>query len=247
MKASIVTAVFSVLAIASPIQEEKRYVVTDVVLQTVTVTVTAPKHWGPWKSHPTSSNTVSIVSSSQPSPAQGPQPSDAGGSVSSYAEPIIQQHNLHRRNHSVVDLAWDDHLAQIAAQIAQSCQYAHNTKAGGGGYGQNIGAGAPPGQIDAMITNEMYNNEMALYPAYGSEPDMSNFEKWGHFSQIVWKDTTRVGCYTQHCTNGLGGVASNVAPYFTVCNYQPTGMCKSVGRLWRVLIDHRQCWRRVWR
>lgn len=43
-------------------------------------------------------------------------------------------------------------------------------------------------------------------------------------SQIVWSSTTQVGCATVDCTaSGLSGVGSNVAPYFTVCNYSPPG------------------------
>ena len=75
-----------------------------------------------------------------------------------------------------------------------------------------------------MINNEMYNDEIEYYPTpYGIEPDMSNFEKWGHYSQIVWKSTTQVGCYTQYCSNGLANTGGGVSPYFTVCNYSPPG------------------------
>ena len=97
--------------------------------------------------------------------------------------------------------------------------------AGGGGYGQNIGAGADESGVPAMITNEMYNGEINWYPTpYGqANPDMTNFEHWGHYSQIVWKSTTSVGCYTQYCPNGLANVGSDVSPYFTVCNYSPPG------------------------
>lgn len=94
---------------------------------------------------------------------------------------------------------------------------------GGGGYGQNIGAGAPDSDLPKMITNDMYNGEVNWYPGYGSEPDMSNFEHWGHFSQIVWADTTSIGCYTAYCPNGLANTGANVSPYFTVCNYHPPG------------------------
>lgn len=58
---------------------------------------------------------------------------------------------------------------------------------------------------------------------YGSEPNMAQFEQWGHFSQIVWKDTKTVGCATVHCPNGLANTGSTVSPYFTVCNYGPPG------------------------
>lgn len=59
---------------------------------------------------------------------------------------------------------------------------------------------------------------------YGKvDPDMSDFHGWGHFSQIVWKETTQVGCATVDCPNGLGGAGSGVAPYYTVCNYLMPG------------------------
>ncbi len=131
---------------------------------------------------------------------------------------------MHRSNASVPGLTWDDHMASLAAQIAASCVYAHDTSTGGGGYGQNIGAGAPPADIPAMITNQMYNDEIGFYPGYGGEPDMSNFEAWGHYSQIVWKSTSGVGCATQYCPGGLANTGGNVSPYFTVCNYSPPGM-----------------------
>ena len=156
-------------------------------------------------------------------PPSGPA-SPVSTSVSSdYQQGILDSHNIHRQNASVPDLTWSDDMAAIAAQIAASCVYAHDTSAGGGGYGQNIGAGAPPSGIPAMITDEMYNGEINFYPAYGVEPDMSNFEKWGHYSQIVWKSTTAVGCATQYCPGGLANTGGNVSPYFTVCNYSPPG------------------------
>jgi len=95
----------------------------------------------------------------------------------------------------------------------------------GGGYGQNIAAGAAPDDGGAFITNSMYNEEIGYFPLpYGvAQPNMSNFEAWGHFSQIVWNATTSVGCYNQYCPQGLANSEPGVAPYFTVCNYQPPG------------------------
>lgn len=80
--------------------------------------------------------------------------------------------------------------------------------------------------MSAIITDLFYNGEVGWYPQpYGqASPDMTNFEKWGHFSQIVWGDTTSVGCATNNCgPNGLANVGSDVSPYFTVCNYYPAG------------------------
>ncbi|OCT52425.1 SCP-like extracellular protein [Cladophialophora carrionii] len=200
--------------------------------------------WGEWRGGSWSSDSASPTAAAPPadtpafeapSPPSAPEsnswspstpeaPAPVSTSVSSdYKQGILDSHNMHRSNASVPSLSWDDHMASIAAQIAASCVYAHDTSTGGGGYGQNIGAGAPPEDIPAMITNEMYNGEIGFYPGYGSEPDMSNFEKWGHYSQIVWKSTTGVGCATQYCPNGLANTGGNVSPYFTVCNYSPPG------------------------
>ncbi|EXJ60692.1 hypothetical protein A1O7_04845 [Cladophialophora yegresii CBS 114405] len=190
--------------------------------------------WGEWRGGSWSSDSAAPTgapesnswSSSTPEApaASSSAPAPVSTSVSSdYKQGILDSHNMHRSNASVPSLSWDDHMASIAAQIAASCVYAHDTSTGGGGYGQNIGAGAPPEDIPAMITNEMYNGEIGFYPGYGSEPDMSNFEKWGHYSQIVWRSTTGVGCATQYCPNGLANTGGNVSPYFTVCNYSPPG------------------------
>lgn len=94
----------------------------------------------------------------------------------------------------------------------------------GGGYGQNIGYGVDENQIGVMITNLMYNNEIGYFPLpYGQpSPSMQYFEQWGHFSQIVWKSTTHVGCATVMC-NGLGNIDSSSPLPFTVCNYSPPG------------------------
>lgn len=60
----------------------------------------------------------------------------------------------------------------------------------------------------------MYNSEAPLFAnEYGkSNPDTS-YMTWGHFTQIVWKGTTEVGCFTAEC----GGSA------ITACNYSPPG------------------------
>src|SRR5437016_3470378 len=75
--------------------------------------------------------------------------------------------------------------------------------------------------IGKIISDQFYNGEIGEFGnQYGqANPDMSNFEKWGHFSQVVWKETTKIGCATQHCPGGVSGVGGDVPPYLTFCNY----------------------------
>lgn len=233
MKSTLIaTATLAALAAATPLNEKRAYYTTWVE-ETVTVTVTAGSEptaaaqqgWGNW------GQTTQDAAPADPAPTKAsgtwtsvPSAAAGGsGNAGDYGTPILEQHNLHRANHSAPALSWDDDLAAIAQQIAETCVYEHNTEMGGGGYGQNIGAGAPDSDIPGMITNQMYNDEIGYYPGYGGEPDMGNFENWGHFSQIVWKDTTSLGCYTAHCPGGLANTGGDVSPYFTVCNYKPPG------------------------
>jgi len=150
--------------------------------------------------------------------------SASGGVVSTYPDIVVKHHNIHRSNHSAPDLTWSDSLAATAQKIADSCVYAHNVDMDGGGYGQNIAAGVDANNISAIITDLFYNGEVGWFDdLYGKDqPDMTNFEHWGHFSQIVWKGTTSVGCATQVCGK-LQNVGNDVSPVFTVCNYDPPG------------------------
>ena len=123
---------------------------------------------------------------------------------------------------------------------------------GGGGYGQNIAAGTQAGAIASILSNGFYNGEEPLYPAYGTDnPDMGNFEKWGHFSQMVWSKTESVGCYTYTCSppgadpldckpdgtpylKNTSCKSPGVIPeaaIFTVCNYYPPGKFICIGYL----------------
>ncbi|RVX67528.1 hypothetical protein B0A52_08881 [Exophiala mesophila] len=142
-----------------------------------------------------------------------------------YIDAIVQNHNAHRYNHSAPFLSWSPSLAATARKTAERCVYQHDTATDGGGYGQNIGAGfdATPAQMRNFVSGNLYNGEVGFYTAYGSEPNMDDFRKWGHFTQIVWKATTSVGCYTNDCSaTGLAN-AAGVLPFFTVCNYSPPG------------------------
>jgi hypothetical protein len=78
--------------------------------------------------------------------------------------------------------------------------------------------------VARAASNGWYNNELGLFPAgdYGkASPDMSNFSDWGHFSQLVWKGSKKVGCATKFCP---AGTLSSYGSWYTVCNYYPAGM-----------------------
>ncbi|XP_044717371.1 cysteine-rich secretory protein family domain-containing protein [Hirsutella rhossiliensis] len=140
---------------------------------------------------------------SQPGAGSQP-PTDNFGD---YKQTMLEQHNIHRHNHSASDLAWDNTLAQYAEKTAKSCIFQHDMKQGGGGYGQNLAF--------------WYNSEMANWQFYGQDkPPSSSSGGLAHFTQLVWKDTTKVGCATVKCA---AGTVSPFDSWYTVCNYNPQG------------------------
>ncbi|KAJ5578098.1 PR-1-like protein [Penicillium hispanicum] len=165
------------------------------------------------------------ASTSEVSPSATSTSTAAGSTASTaYQSAVLFNHNVHRSNHSASDLEWSASLESSAYTLAASCNYGHNTSIDGGGYGQNIGYGVTADQIGVMITNLMYNDETSNFdPYYGeANPSMTYFDSWGHFSQIVWKDTTSVGCATVTC-KGLQNVDTSKSLPYTVCNYHPVG------------------------
>ncbi|RFU31347.1 hypothetical protein B7463_g4996, partial [Scytalidium lignicola] len=80
----------------------------------------------------------------------------------------------------------------------------------GGPTGENLAAGYP--------------NASASIDAWGLEREKYNFNKpgfseaTGHFTQLVWSNTTSVGCGRVNCSgkNGTPG-------WYVVCEYYPRG------------------------
>ncbi len=94
---------------------------------------------------------------------------------------------------------WADHLA---ADLDCGLEHAKNT-----GYGENLAAGTNVGAERAV---EMWANEKSRYTyekSYTFSPDT------GHYTQIVWRKSTRIGCASAKCSR------SSVV----VCRYEPPG------------------------
>ena len=66
---------------------------------------------------------------------------------------------------------------------------------------------------------EMWYNEEKLYNY--DNPGATDFEKIGHFTQLVWASTTTVGCGKATCSKG--SPFSGGTWQYVVCRYSPAG------------------------
>lgn len=125
---------------------------------------------------------------------------------------IVKQHNRLRAKHHAPPLKWDKKLASYAQKWSNNCVFQHSN----GPYGENL----------AMS----YPNWSSVIDGWYGEVDQYNYNNpgfsmsTGHFTQIVWKSTTKIGCGVKTC-NGrkiytcsyapFGNIGGNGNQYFT--------------------------------
>lgn len=119
---------------------------------------------------------------------------------------ILETHNAFRAKHRAPALQWDNELANYAYRHASQCQFEHTH----GPYGENLAAGYATAE-DALTA---WYNEVQHYSYSNPHFSMST----GHFTQLVWKSTTKVGCALVPC-NGSHGTPGQ----YLVCEYSPAG------------------------
>lgn len=108
-------------------------------------------------------------------------------------------------------LTWSPEIAAVAQAYAEQCQWKHSDNP----YGENIyassGGSTPQGVVSA------WSKEAADYD-YATD---TCADVCGHYTQIVWATTTKLGCGKATCTqNSPFGSGSWD---FWVCNYDPPG------------------------
>jgi pathogenesis-related protein 1 len=160
-------------------------------------------------------------------PHDAAAPSVDGGLCSDESAWLVPM-NASRAAVGVPPLVCDPIAAQVALNYANMCTYAHNANRntdyaalGGaaGGVGENIAAGSPTEAIATAIAS--WINEESSYD-YATNACAAG-QMCGHYTQVVWKTTTAVGCAHVSCT--MPNAALGGAPRwdFSVCDYSPPG------------------------
>lgn len=116
---------------------------------------------------------------------------------------------------------WDDKLAELAQKWVDGCTFEHS---GGSltsefGYGENLAAGTGEQDIAGAVSGWV-DEEKAWNP---SNPVFSM--ETGHFTQVVWKGTTTIGCAYKDCPSSTGPFGDGYGPTWRLhsCMYTPPG------------------------
>lgn len=114
---------------------------------------------------------------------------------------VMRAHWYWRRLHCAQDLVWDTRLADAARKDVAQCTYnpKHHRP------GSNLSSVKPvPGSYYewlkfAHTATNGWHEEETKYPY-----DNPHFEPaWGHFTQMVWRNTTRIGCALGRCSDAV--------------------------------------------
>ena len=123
---------------------------------------------------------------------------------------FVNLHNKARAAVGVGKVAWSDKLAAKALEHARYCQTGHIP----GPYGENLrwsgfgdSTGTPAFAMSYWVGERPYYD-------YRSNNCLGGRE-CRHYTQVVWRDSTAIGCARVVCSNNLG--------VFITCNYSPPG------------------------
>ncbi|XP_051282570.1 peptidase inhibitor 16 [Dicentrarchus labrax] len=135
-------------------------------------------------------------------------------------ELLVELHNYYRGQVSpsasaMMPLKWDSNLKVIAEGYAAKCIWNHNPELLESG--ENLFAGTGP--LDLREALEKWFLEHLDYDFNNNSCDEDKM--CGHYTQMVWADTHRVGCAFHLCNNMEGLDWERVS--FLVCNYYPAG------------------------
>jgi hypothetical protein len=146
--------------------------------------------------------------------AVAPSGSAGSGAANGQVQEILDAHNRYRAEVGLAPLQWSEGLAASAQQWAEQLAAAGAFQHSDNGFGENIAQGATGYTSIAQLIG-LWGDEKQHYTG-GYFPDVSNTGNWlevAHYTQIVWRNTTEVGC----------GVASGNSNDVLVCQYNPAG------------------------
>jgi len=130
---------------------------------------------------------------------------------------LLNEHNRVRRDVGHPPLHWSPEIARFSQQwadhLASSCSMQHRPKSGRWAqrYGENLFMGTA-GYYTVASAVQGWESEKKDFRGGKITVDR-NFSRIGHYTQLIWRRTTTLGCGKSLCRDRM----------IVVCNYDPPG------------------------
>lgn len=147
-----------------------------------------------------------------------------GNNTSEFQQEVLDAHNAVRAgatpapSEALPPLTWSAEAAAVAEKWARECRFEHN--ANRGRLGENLAAATPDMWTMEQVVRD-WASEAKDYD-YASNT-CAQGKVCGHYTQLVWRGTTGVGCATRTCTENSPFGARFPTWQLWVCNYTPPG------------------------
>jgi pathogenesis-related protein 1 len=128
---------------------------------------------------------------------------------------ILRIHNQARAQVGVSPLTWNCQLAKEAQTWVDKGVYKHSSTS----FGENLASSAPGNGAIATKGSMLWLNEKKYWnnKAATCQPG----QQCGHYTQMVWKKTTQIGCGLNRKASVFPGFERNSA--YLTCLYYPAG------------------------
>ena len=141
------------------------------------------------------------------------------------AQSALEFHNKVRNDVGVSALTWSNELSTYAQAWAENlvstgCKLKHRPANGQWAqkYGENIFY-ASKATANALNASEAWYSEIKDFK-YGPL-NTNNWAKTGHYTQMVWRTTTRVGIAKAKCPSGATIIVANYSPIGNYMGQKP--------------------------
>ena len=135
----------------------------------------------------------------------------------------LRQHNCARKtvvpgaSPAIAPLRWSTSIATTAQNYANQCIWQHS---GTPGLGENLYAAAPWSTAQTTAANSWASE--SIYYNYAANT-CAGGQQCGHYTQMVWRDSSQVGCGIRNCSTGTPFGSKFPNWTIVVCNYSPPG------------------------
>jgi uncharacterized protein YkwD len=136
-------------------------------------------------------------------------------SQADFQKQLLDSHNVERQRVGVKPLVWDNKLASDAQEwadhLAKNDIFEHSETTSNG---ENLWMGDSAAYSPSEMVG-LWISEVKLFK-YGVFPSVTKSDSWtdvGHYTQLIWPTTTKLGC----------AKASGGGNDFLVCRYDPAG------------------------
>lgn len=131
------------------------------------------------------------------------------GEAQNSPQAYLNAHNTARGEVGVQPMTWDENVAAYAQDYANQntgdCELVHSA----GPFGENLAEGS--GELTGTDAVSLWVGEK---PNYDYTYNACTGGECGHYTQVVWNDSVRLGCARVQCENG---------GWYVSCNYDPPG------------------------